>query len=81
MYHNKGHPNLIDAKLPRPKAAVTAYEKSRSVGGRDGKSSRPRQRVTNLDVSQFIVKNDIKSRQQLLAVAQERKDEGLFNIA
>ena len=81
MYHSEGHPNLTDAKSPRTKAVVSAYKKSKPVGGRDGKSTRPRQSVTNLDVSEFIVKNDIKSLQQLLAVAQERKDDGLFDIA
>ena len=81
VYHSQGHPNLPDEKSSQAKAAVTAYQKSRPVDSRDGKSTRPRQRITNLDVSAFIVKNDIKTHQQLLAVSQERKVEELVDTA
>ena len=58
------------------------YVSSRSEASSSSKVSNTKsKRLSNLDVSHFIVKNDIKTQTQMLATANIQKDKGKINLA
>ena len=88
--HSNGHPDLSDVGSPRTKKSTKAYRQSRkrahevdeenTASPAKSKSAKPR-RLSNLDVSDFLVKHNIKGDTELFAIAKERKDEGQMDLA
>ena len=73
---------------PRIKSCQKAYRKRRSTrepadenGQGSSTSTEKHKRLSNLDVSDFIVKYKIKSETALLAVANEQRQEGKKDLA
>jgi len=81
VYHSDGHPNLADAKSPRTKHAMAAnkrrHSKSKSLDfGESSASSSKRVKLSEREVGNFIIKHNIKTYTELLAVADEREEAG-----
>ena len=87
--HSQGHPDLAAVGSPRTKAstkAVRRRSRSRQSNEADGASGTPvtsskRQRLSNLEVSELVLKKGIKREVELLALANEQKTEGKNDLA
>ena len=87
--HSKDHPDLGATGSPRTTASTRAIRRrSRSrqtteSGGACGTSgnSRKRQRLSNLEVSEIVLQNGIKRDVELLALANEQKNDGKNDLA
>ena len=90
VVHSLGHPHLSEVGSPKTKNATKAYRESRkrAIESDEGnvempikqKRSKPR-RLTNMEVSDFLVKHNIRRDTELFALAKERKDEGQMDVA
>ncbi|CAB3996967.1 hypothetical protein DSY43_02735 [Paramuricea clavata] len=90
VVHSIGHPDLSEVGSPKTKNSTKAYRESRKRAHKLGeekdtmpckqKSSRPK-RLTNVEVSDFLVKHKIKRDTELFAVAKVRKDQGQMDMA
>ena len=87
VFHSPGHPDLSDVGSPRTKAGTKALQqgsRKRKIGfnqcGDESCSSKSR-RLTNLEVSDYIVANNITTLTQLFAKAESRKEEGECDLA
>ena len=89
VYSSQGHPELEEYASPRTKEACKAYrrrapkrkpeEHAVDFSGDNATTNRqPVKRIslTNLEVSEFIFKNNIKSTTALYAAAEQRKNDG-----
>uniref|UniRef100_A0A7M5WTZ9 Uncharacterized protein n=1 Tax=Clytia hemisphaerica TaxID=252671 RepID=A0A7M5WTZ9_9CNID len=84
VYHSDDHPNLEDAKSPKTKHAMAANKRrhSSSTSLKFGESSAStsrnfkRPKLTEREVGNFILKHNIKTYTELLAVADEREEAG-----
>ena len=87
-----GHPNLKEIGSPKTKKCIKAFRekakkrKSDSAGGESSSSSHTEKtekirRLSNLDVAEFVVKNNITKSNQLFAAAKQRKNEGNKDLA
>ena len=89
VLHSNPHPNLREAASPPAKKAFKAYseaartrrlsqEQQRSEGEVSTPAPKPakRQRLTDTNVTKFVIENNIKSATELMAVANEREGEG-----
>ena len=97
VYHSEEHPDLKDVAPPRTTVSTKAYRLSRkrteSAASTDatadnGDKSGPSKhsaskikRLSNLDVSEYIVSNNIHTEIELLAAAKIRKEEGQKDLA
>ncbi len=90
VYHSEGHPDLTEVGSPRTKlsseASRAASRKRRSLTStRENEgacnSKKSKKRLSNLLVSEFIAKNNIKHCKELFAKAEERKEEGECDLA
>ena len=91
VYLSPGHPNLSTIGSPKAGKCIRAYrEKSRRRKSIDDNSGDPSTstassgripRVSNLDLSEFIVENGIRSTDELLAAAKQRQQEGNKDLA
>ena len=89
VYHSPNHPNLDEIGSPQTKNCQKAYREKRSkrqvptnvVHGQQDSSSRKIRKLSNIEVSEFIVKNDIKNETALLAIANEQSVEGKKDLA
>ena len=91
--HSDGHPNLEEAKSPATKYCIAANRRrqsgkvSKSMGGLGESSSTttpqpPRKvRLTDREVGNFIVKHEIRTYKELLAIADEREEAGEHDLA
>lgn len=83
--HSKDHPDLAASGSPRTKASTKAvrHRSSSTDTGAAGTSapSRKRQRLSNLEVSELVLKRGIKREVELLALANEQKTEGKIDLA
>ncbi|CAB3978629.1 Hypothetical predicted protein [Paramuricea clavata] len=84
-----GHPDLSEVGSQKTKNSSKADRESRKRAHKleeddtvpsKQKLSKPR-RLTNVDVSDFLVKHGIKRDTELFAAAKERKDEGQIDLA
>ena len=93
VFHSLSHPDLNEIGSPKTKNSTKAYRESRkraceleeetAANPRKQKvpnSTQPK-RLTNVQVSEFLVKHNIKRDKELYAVAKERKDEGQMDVA
>ena len=83
--HSAAHPNLANACSPKTKLGTQAIRK-RKAEKREGSSAsssgvRRKRRLSNFDVSEVILKNGIKKETELLALANEQKEEGKIDLA
>ncbi|CAB4021339.1 Hypothetical predicted protein [Paramuricea clavata] len=87
VLHSPGHPNLQEIGSPKTKRAFTQFSdnaKKRRISAPTNNekikenlpsSSKPK-KLSNIDVSEFIVANDIRSDSELMVVAKTRHSEG-----
>ena len=83
--HSAAHPNLANACSPKTKLGTQAIRK-RKAEKREGSSAsssgvRRKRRLSNFDVSEVILKNGVKKETELLALANEQKEEGKIDLA
>ena len=84
VYHSPNHPNLDEIGSPQTKNCHKAYRERRSkrqattnaVHGEQDPSRKKIRKLSNIEVSEFIVKNGIKDETALLAMANEQSLEG-----
>ena len=87
--HSPGHPNLTDVGSPRTKTCIAAYRRKRKSVQPTGEtaststanSSKKPQRLTNIEVSDFIVKHGVHNTTELYAMAESRKSQGECDLA
>ena len=77
------HPDLTSSAPPRTMAATQRKRQNKNA---DANANKPKKvlkeiRLTNLAVSDLILKNNIKTRPELLALANAQKQEGKTNLA
>lgn len=83
VFHSSNHPHLETIGTGRTEKASCAYKEShkqKSSNEMSQTAKRPK-RLSNLDVSNFLVENDIRSSTKLFAFAKERKTEGEADLA
>lgn len=93
VHHSKHHPNLENISSPRTKRSTKAYRESRkSKNSAENETSEPPSkkpstsskqkptRLSRLDVSEFMVKNDIHRVKELYAAAEQRRKEGQADL-
>jgi hypothetical protein len=88
VLHSPGHPNLQDIGSPKTKRAFTQFSnnaKKRKIASSTtnaevnenvAESTSKPKKLSNTDVSEFIVANGIRSDNELMAVAKSRHCEG-----
>ena len=86
VYHSNRHPNLQDVRSPKTKKCIKAYREKRkqqntTEGAFEKKSKTKVRRLSNFDVSEFMVKNGIKIDTELFAAAHEQKENGKTELA
>ena len=93
VFHSVSHPDLNEIGSPKTKNSTKAYRESRKrareleeeIVADPRKQKLPNsihpKRLTNVQVSEFLVKHNIKRDKELFAVAKERKDEGQMDLA
>ena len=82
IYLSSEHPNLQKIGSPNTKHCHKMYARRRSEASSSSKVSNTKsKRLSNLDVSDFIVQNKIKTQTQLLATANIQKEEGKRDLA
>ena len=93
VHHSKHHPNLENISSPRTKKSKKTYKDSRKAKSSDtsttsepspkkpsNSKSKPK-RLSRLEVSEFMVKNNIHRATELHAAAEERRKEGQADLA
>ena len=91
---SQGHQNLQEIGSPQRKQCINAYrkdskEKKRAVNNKQNNQQQNEQNwknkkpsiLSNLDVSEFMVNNNIKSETELFAIADEQKNAGKKDLA
>ena len=91
---SQDHPNLKEIGSPPTNQCVNAYrkkskEKRRAANNKQkngqqkerNKKSKKLSRLSNLDVSEFMVENNIKSETGLFTIADEQKKAGKKDLA
>jgi len=89
VHHSPGHPDLSNATSPRTKTCTLAYLKKKrtqksaegSKHGANAASAKKRLKLCNLDVSELVVKHNIKSTLALFHLGEQRKQAGEFDLA
>ena len=84
-----GHPDLSEVGSPATKKAMRGYSRKRSetptpsVAADDQQppTAKSCRRLSNLEVSDFVVDNKIKTRTELLAKAKVQQNEGKLDLA
>ena len=86
VFLSPNHPNLSEIGSPRTKTCIRAYRESRkrkqneNTNGQQEKAKKIR-RLSNFEVSEFLVANQIKSETELLALADAQSKEGKNDLA
>ena len=83
VLHSPGHPNLQEIGSPKTKRAFTKFSdnaKRRRMSVQANNENQPSasntKKLSNVDVSEFIVANNIRSDRELMVVAKTRHSEG-----
>ena len=88
--HSDDHPNLVDARSPKTKAGTKSLRKSmvEKQLAKNSKGACPsssgnlkRKRLSNLDVSQLVIDQNIHNDIELLSLAHIQKEEGKVDLA
>ena len=78
---SQNHPDLSDAKSPQTKKAILA-NKRKSLGARAVPAcKRKLNRLNNQEMAMFVRSKNIKTYTELLALAEERRTEGLTDLS
>eukprot|EP00794_Sanderia_malayensis_P000938 gene938-251_t len=81
--HSPGHPDLSEVGSPRTKASTAALRegskkrRSASPSSQNCTSSKIKRRLSNLEVCDYVLENNIHNLQELIAKADSRKQEGI----
>lgn len=85
---SEGHPNLRNTGAPRTDAACRRHHNANTDDNTTNAVQQPAQvqrnkkkRLSAFDVSQIVVEHNIKTRTELLALANEQKEEGKCDLA
>lgn len=78
IFHSNGHPNLSEAKSPKTKGSI-ARNKRKSLD-KTNKQNNKKSKLSNTDVALFIRNHNIHTYEELLALAESRRVEGLNDI-
>ena len=90
VYRSTGHPDLHEIGSPKTKRCQQLYRKRRGDKMNEptkentaecSTSSKRKRNLSNLKVADFIVEKGIKSETELLAIANEQKEEGKKDLA
>ena len=90
VYHSTGHPDLHEIGSPKTKRCQQLYRKRRGDKMNEpteentaecSTSSKRKRKLSNLEVADFTVEKGIKSETELLAIANEQKEEGKKDLA
>ena len=86
VYHSPNHPNLNEIGSPKTKNCHKAYRERCSkrqvpTNEQDPNSGKKIRKLSNIEVSEFIVKNNIKNETALLAIADAQSVEGKKDLA
>ena len=97
FFVSEGHPNLQEIGSPKTKKCLSEYRKTQKQKRKEhspapgssreqetcssSKKKKPNRSSMNLDVAEFIIKNNIKDTTQLFAVADEQRKEGKKDLA
>ena len=92
IYHSPNHPNLDEVRSPKTKNCHSAYRKKRtarrvgtaSENGGEPPNDPPEKKIkklSNIDMSEFIQKHDIRDQTSLLAIANNQREEGKKDLA
>ena len=86
VHQSANHPDLQELGSPPTKKCMSAYKsmcKKRKSNGKQNEKPKEKKvrRLSNLDVSEFLVANDIKCEIELFAKASEQKDAGKKDLA
>ena len=84
--HSAAHLNLANACSPKAKLGTQAIrkrkaEKRESSSSASSRGVRRKRRLSNFDVSEVILKYKVKKETELLALANEQKEEGKIDLA
>ena len=79
VVHSDNHPDLSHVGSPRTKASTAATRKRKSATNVNTESKI--RRLSNLEVSDFIVAKNVTTVEQLFAKADDRMQEGGFDLA
>ena len=78
--HSEGHPDLGNARPPRPEKAISG-NKRKAVGRTGGKKTKRQCGLSVYEVAQFIQAKNVKSQLQLLSFAASQNREGKTELA
>ena len=82
IYLSSKHPNLQKVGSPNTKDCHKMYFRQRLEASSSSKVSNTKsKRLSNLDVSDFIKQNNVKTQTQLLATSNIQKEEGKRDLA
>ena len=91
VFLSPGHPNLKEIGSPKTKKCIQAFRenarkrKSDATGGESSSTCNEKKdkirRLSNLDVAEFVVANNITKSNELFAAAKERRNEGNKDLA
>lgn len=91
VFHSENHPNLEDAQSPRTKHCIAANRRkhsatksSKSLDYGESSAAAPapkRIKLTDREVGNFIVKHNIHTYKELLAIADEREEAGETDLS
>ena len=93
VYHSPNHPNLNEIGSPKTNNCLQRTYRQRQVNRQAAThtttstsnekldSNPPTKKMSNIDVSEFIHKHDIRDQTSLLAVANDQQEEGKKDLA
>ena len=75
VVHSNGHPNLKEISSPRTKKCMASYKRKHSDYNKLPSKHRESKirRLSNVEVSEFMVENNIKTDTELAAMAHKQK--------
>ena len=90
VHHSKNHPNLDDVASPQTKKSTQAYQPARKLYAQENPTDNPqkekqkttcRKRLTQFEVSEFLLKSNVRRDTKLFYKANKRKEEGQTDLA
>ena len=91
VFQCDGHPDLSEVGSPRTKKLTKAYRQSKKRASAEVEQQQPccsntelhkkPKRLSNFDVSEFLVKNNLQTRTELLTTENEQKHAGKTDLA
>ena len=90
VLHSPGHTNLSQVGSPRTKNAMNKFSanarkcRSEEPTPSSSSSTKPKvskpKRLSNTDIAEFLIKNNLKTENELMVVAKKRHDDGERDI-